>query len=207
MAFTPIGRPQHNPMQHIYLEDLFPTDKRDVCLRIVSRIVFLMRWVTVAPSGSKGSVGFSLYDLVKEGIFDVMPRTKRAPNTTHTDQISGEPTKDKSRSIWINVILDEYDIDVLERDNTSGDIVGGMLLSVAMDGYGFSVKRMSDGQSYMCAIIGKAVNDPARDCGVSAFSGNPRDAILCCLYKFKEKLGGSFTGDIDNTGTTRARFR
>jgi hypothetical protein len=194
-------------MRYIYLEDMFPLDKRDTCLRIVTRIVFLIRWVTIAPCGPQSSVGFSLYDLVKEGIFDVMPRTKRSPSTTTTNQISGQPAKDTKRNIWINVVLDEYDIDILERDNTSAEIVGGMLLSVAMDGYGFSVKRMSDGQSYMCAIIGRSSVDPARECGVSAFSGNPRDAILCCLYKFKEKLGGAFSGDADDTVSGRPRFR
>lgn len=186
---------------------MFPPDKRDTCLRIVTRIVWLMRWITIAPNGLQGSPRFTLFDFVKEGIFDVMPRKTNTSTPTNNKPISQGDAREKGRAVWTNVVLTEADLDILERDNSTPEIIGGMLLSVAVRGYGFSVKRMEDGQSYMCAIIGPHDTQVGRDCGVSAFAADPRDAILGCLYKFMEKLGGSFSGSLTDVAADRHRFR
>lgn len=108
---------------------------------------------------------------------------------------------------WVNVALNKDDIDYLSEQSASNEVLGGLLLGVALQGYGFSVKRMPDEVTYMCAIMGPGGGTGGGMCGVSAFSDNPSDATLACLYKFTQRLGGTFNGHADNSTHTKPRFR
>lgn len=190
-----------------YIEDYFSPDTRDKALRIVPRVSFMLRWVTIAPRCGTSSVSFTLFDLVNVGIYDIMPRTKRTPDKPVNSGLPQKPAKQEGTMRWINVPLGEDDIDYLANQSASNEVLGGLLLGVALQGYGFSVKRMPDEVTYMCAIMGQNGAVGGGSCGVSAFSDNPRDATLACLYKFTQRLGGTFDGHADDSAPIRPRFR
>jgi hypothetical protein len=160
-----------------------------------------------APSYRPGSVRISLFDLVKEGIFDVMPRTKRKPVTPVSTRPNTQRTRNDLPISWVNIRLDESDLAALEGTSNDANIVGGLLLAVAIRGHNFSVKRMDDEVSYCCTITGAASDGSGIQLGVSAFADNPTDAALGCVYKFEEKMGGEFDSSLSTAPIPRTRFR
>lgn len=194
-------------MHYIYTEDLFPPGQALAYLRMLPRAVFMLKWV-----GRKGyfphiSTRFTIFDLVNEGIFDVMPRQKRSPNAPVQQQNRAVSTGGNTDTTWINCPLSEDDLVTLEQSDATLETIGALLLGIASRGYSFSVKRMDDQVSFMCAIFTDGSDGSGGKFGISAFAGNPADATLACVFKFEEKLGGVFTGHAANAATPRARFR
>jgi hypothetical protein len=194
-------------MKHKYIEDYFSPTNRDTLLRCLPKTVFMLRWIVNAPVIAGHSVSFTKTDLVKEGIFNVMPRTIRTARQSATEKPRSMAPVSNKGTTWINVVLTPDDVHTLEGQTYSPEVVGSLLLSIADRGHSFSVKRMDDGASFMCAIFGQASGNDSGNYGVSAFAANPIDAVVACVYKFEERMGGVFDGWTDNAGTGKPRFR
>jgi hypothetical protein len=190
-----------------YIEDYFSPGRAILYLHMIPRCVFMLRWVQRMKYSEGHSVSFTLYDLVKEGIFDVMPRTRRTPTADRPKpHVPPQPASD-GQIVWCNVKLSDDDIAYLTELGTTFDELGAKLLAVADNGQNFSVKRLTGEQSIMCAITGVCTDNSGRLMGVSAFSDNVRDATLACLYKFEHLLGGSFGPEHLLSNNIRPRFR
>ena len=191
----------------MYTEDYFRAGRAGVLMPLVPRAVFHLKWVERTRYFPRTSSGFNLSCLVNEGIYDVMPRTKRPP-ARDTAAVTSRKTEYKSSDItWCNMSLSSDDIAYLtDRADTLADL-GAQLLAIADEGYDFSVKSMEDGKSIMCAITGYATDDPQRKLGVSAFAPTVRDAALAGLYKFVHLCGGSFSTALVAANSEVRRFR
>lgn len=194
-------------MIQFYIEDYFRAGRAEVLIPYVSRVAFLLRWTERTRYFTPRSRGTSLYDLINEGIYNAMPRTRRQPSKPADNQHIPRGNRTETTIIWCNVSLGDDDVAYLEQQTTTYEELGALLLAVADEGYGFSVKALDKGDTIMCAIMGNADNNPEVSMGVSAFSPTVRDAVLACLYKFKQSLGGVFTDGLGNTSGTKRRFR
>ena len=205
---NPLGLTPKNPMFDThYAEDVFQPGRAEILYPYVKSVVKGLRWVDRTRYFADHSRGFTLYDLINEGIYNVMPRTRKSPNKP-TQRSDGYTPTPETRSVqWANVRLSNDDIAYLTDHQTSPEVVGAMLLAVADRGYNFSVKAMDDGKSIMCAIIGFVDDNPRGQMGCSAFAATPFDAAFACLYKFDQLLGGSFKSGHVVADDNRPRFR
>jgi len=190
-----------------YIEDYFRPGRAGILMPYTKRMAFLLRWVDTTRYFAHGSKAITLFDLINEGILNDMPRTKQRPAGPKSGRPSRFDKQPETSLTWCNVTLSQDDIQVLERSDTTFEHLGAMLLGVADEGFSFSVKRMDDGESIMCAIYGAAVDNPTRQMGLSSFAADTRDAVLCCMYKFDQLCGREFRSNMGSDAGQRKRFR
>jgi hypothetical protein len=190
-----------------YPEDSFRAGRAAVLMPFVPSTVFMLRWINRTRYFSPRSRGFTLSDLVNEGIYSAMPRTRKTPTKPAANAASGKQAGVEKSISWLNIPLSDDDITTLEQSPATYETVAASLLSLADDGFDFSIKPVDGGKSIMAAVYGYADGDTTRKMGVSAFAENSRDASLACLYKFEELLGGSFPSGHVDTARPKSRFR
>lgn len=190
-----------------YLEDYFPPGQAAVLYKFIAPLAGHLKWLSRHYYLSPHSRGVTLYDLVNEGIYSAMPRTKRTTTESKPVGRFAADVDGKPKMAWVNVQLGDDDLDALERTEGTFEIAGAMLLAVAARGYGFSVKWLDKDQSFMCAITGVTSDSPVREMGVSCFASEPVDCVLGGCYKFEQLLGGEFRNEHVTAQTSKRRFR
>lgn len=106
---------------------------------------------------------------------------------------------------WINVSLTAEDVDTLSKEQADLEQLSLAYIAVGGLGFGLSVKYDSAGKSYTVCIYGPDMANDGRPCGVSGRSSDLRDAILVCLFKFNNRLQGSFDGVSNQDATVQSR--
>ena len=110
---------------------------------------------------------------------------------------------------WINIKLTDEDYATLEQSEATMEYLATCVLGLCVDGYGISLKPVDNGKSFCCTIIGSAVSGSSGSLALASFAGTVRDVLLVTVYKFDDKLGGSFD-DADqflSNGDAQRRFR
>jgi hypothetical protein len=190
-----------------YIEDTFKPGRAYVLMPFIAPLVWHLKWINRVRYFPPASRGLTLSDLVKEGIYSAMPRTRKTPVKSAAVGNSGKPDGGEKSINWLNLSLGDDDIAALEQSTATYEVVAASLLSLADDGFDFSIKPVDGGKSIMAAVYGFPPDNTIRKMGVSAFAENSRDASLACLYKFENLLGGAFpSGHIDNQ-RPKSRFR
>ena len=118
-------------------------------------------------------------------------------NGRKSKQLSNRPTNSASQSLpffWANITLTAEDVDTLSGEKANLEQLALAYISVGAIGLGLSVKYDFVGKSYTVCIYGRDSGNDMRPCGVSGQSSDLRDAILVCLFKFNNRLQGSFDG-------------
>lgn len=129
---------------------------------------------------------------------------KSKTNGTKLESSSSEPVSFR----WINVTLSDQDLDILERETASLELVASSLVQLVVRGLGISVKYDPVGKSYSCSIYGRDTRNNMQPCGISGRASDVRDAILVSLYRFETGLQGSFDGQSDQGNVLQSkRFR
>ena len=139
-----------------------------------------------------------------------MPRKKNvygSANQQHNDKPISSGNGNGWR--WINVELDDSDIELVEQSDSTLEYLAACVLSLADDGYGVSVKPVDGGKSICCTIYRPDFPDTGVTAGLSSFGGSVHDALLSALYKFDEKCGGEFTREHlgSSADKPKRRFR
>lgn len=128
-------------------------------------------------------------------------------NGTNGTRDSGQGSGNEWK--WINIPLQDEDAFHLDGSDLTLEFLAGSIASLANDGYGVTIKPTDNGETVCCTIY--RPNFPRRGVtiGISGFAGNVRDALLVTMYKFDEKLGGSFTNytEFDTPNREKSRFR
>jgi len=123
-----------------------------------------------------------------------MPRKGRAQNVDKRNSPARAGSeKNGNQLIWLNIKLEDNDLDALEQSDNTFEYLSACAIGLASDGFGISLKPIDQGESYCFTIIGSDSDGSGVSYGLSSFAGNVRDVLLVGLYKFDEKLGGTFT--------------
>lgn len=124
-----------------------------------------------------------------------MPRGKKTHDNVARD-IGDSPrsTSLGNKLVWVNIRLEAEDIAFLAESELTLHQLSASLIDLVSDGIGVSVKFVDGGKSVCCTLIGSDMEDGGLPCGISAFGSSSRNAILACLYKYSNGLGGTFDG-------------
>lgn len=95
---------------------------------------------------------------------------------------------------WINIQLTSEDIDILEGEEASLEQLAYAFIGLGVRGLGLSVKYDSARKSYSVSIYGPDSTNNMQPCGISGAAPDLRDALLVSLYRFNNRLQGSFDG-------------
>jgi hypothetical protein len=109
---------------------------------------------------------------------------------------------------WINLPLTSEDINLLEQEEASLEQLAYAYIQLGVRGFGLSIKFDNTREQYICSIYGSDFSNNNQPCGISGAATQLRDALLVSLYRFNNRLQGSFDGK-SNTDTTvqSTRFR
>jgi hypothetical protein len=129
---------------------------------------------------------------------------KSKPNGTKPSSSNGQSAAFR----WINVALTTEDIDILERQAINLEQLALHLIQLVGSGYGVSVKYDNARKSYNVSIYGSDNRNGGQPCGISGSATDLRDALLVSLFRFSDKLQGSFDGCANpDSDVQPARFR
>ena len=106
---------------------------------------------------------------------------------------------------WVNVSLTAEDLDTLAGETADLEQLSLAFVAVGAVGFGLSVKFDSAGKSYTCCIYGPDNANDGRPCGISGRSPDLRDALLVLLFKFNNRLQGSFDGVSNQDAIVQSR--
>lgn len=124
---------------------------------------------------------------------------------------STRPATGASESLpfqWINIPLTPEDLAVLSTETAGLEQLSLAYISLGAVGLGLSVKFDFTRKSYTVCIYGPDNAANMRPCGISGQSPDLRDALLVCLYKFNNRLQGSFDGSTGETNSIQSgRFK
>lgn len=116
-------------------------------------------------------------------------RKPSRPRLGHGDGNDKSPTFQ-----WINIALTSEDLDILEGEEADLEQLAFAFISLGMRGLGLSVKFDNAGKSYSVSIYGRDSRNNNKPCGISGAAADLRDAILVSLFRFNNRLQGSFDG-------------
>lgn len=109
---------------------------------------------------------------------------------------------------WVNVALADQDFDILERETANIEQLALAYLNLGVQRLGLAVKFDNARKSYTVSVYGSDSRNNMQPCGVSGSAPDLRDALLVLLYKFNNRLQGSFDGSTSqNTAVQSRRFR
>ncbi len=121
-----------------------------------------------------------------------------------TSNSNGKPSSFQ----WINIPLTSEDLDTLEREEASIELLAYDFIQLGVRGFGLSVKYDNARKSYSVSIYGSDSTNNNKPCGISGSSAELRDALLVSLYRFNIGLQGSFDDSTtSNTILQSGRFK
>jgi len=167
----------------------------------------LFRWQNA--NGHLEHENLTSYTILREiGLY--MPRKKGSPNATERNtRFSDSRQGERNELKWLNIRLEVNDVNALEQSDATFEYLSASIVGLANDGIGVSIKSVDNGKSCCVTLIGSDLSGSGDTFGLSSFAGNVRDALLVALYKFDEKLGGTFDNGSEFVSDTKqgARFR
>lgn len=104
-------------------------------------------------------------------------------DVTRKGKSNGHGSRTESRVTWSNVSIEpEHEAFLLERGIDDTEIIAAVLQCVG-EGYTFGFKPTADDTGYMAYFIAPDNHPVNGGLGLTAFAGEPRDAILALVFK------------------------
>lgn len=123
---------------------------------------------------------------------------------TKKGSTNGRSNTNDGRATWINInITPDHEAEILRWNPDDPTLFAG-LCDMVVAGHSIGWKTANDGDGFMAYATGTSDTCPNRGKGLSAFAGNPRDAVTCLLYKHLAIAEGTWP---EITKTEGRKFR
>lgn len=106
---------------------------------------------------------------------------------------------------WINITLTDQDLDILGQETASLEQLSLAFVQLGVRGLGLAIKYDRSRATFVCSIYGSDSTNNMQPCGVSGQSSDLRDALLVSLFRFNNRLQGSFDGSTAEDNTIQPR--